>query len=133
MSATKVLAFGACLLVAGCASTSDINLSKVQPACGQQCSANYSQCLGSFTFYPNHGATHMHRRPADLRAGLSGTVRPAQRHPMTGAVEWRTSPLIRANPAFTGSISATARLRSRLGETACGGSAGVRTRRHREP
>lgn len=36
----------------GCASTSDIDLSKVESKCGQQCSANYSECLGKFTFFP---------------------------------------------------------------------------------
>lgn len=42
------------LLLAGCASTKDIDLSKVDPACGQTCSANYSECLSRFTFFPIH-------------------------------------------------------------------------------
>jgi hypothetical protein len=39
-------------LVAGCASTKNIDLSKVEPACGQGCSANYSTCVSKFTFFP---------------------------------------------------------------------------------
>lgn len=39
-------------LLAGCASTSNIDLSKVESACGQTCSANYSECLSKFTFFP---------------------------------------------------------------------------------
>jgi hypothetical protein len=40
------------VMLTGCASTSDIDLSKVEPACGQACTKNYSDCLGSFTFFP---------------------------------------------------------------------------------
>lgn len=36
----------------GCASTKDIDLSKVEPACGQACSNNYSACLARFTIFP---------------------------------------------------------------------------------
>lgn len=43
-----------CVLLTGCASTSDIDLSKVESKCGQQCSANYSQCVGGFSFFPIH-------------------------------------------------------------------------------
>jgi hypothetical protein len=39
-------------LLAGCASTKDIDLSKVDPQCGQTCSANYSNCVSKFTFFP---------------------------------------------------------------------------------
>lgn len=39
-------------MLAGCASTSNIDLSKVDSACGQTCSANYSQCVSKFTFFP---------------------------------------------------------------------------------
>ena len=46
-----LLAMGA-LALAGCASTSDIDLSKVDSKCGQTCSANYSDCLGKFTLFP---------------------------------------------------------------------------------
>lgn len=46
-----ILVLVVCLL-AGCASTKDIDLSKVESRCGQQCSANYSECVGKFTFFP---------------------------------------------------------------------------------
>lgn len=36
----------------GCASTADIDLSKVESKCGQTCAANYSECLGKFTLVP---------------------------------------------------------------------------------
>jgi hypothetical protein len=42
----------AALLLAGCASTKDIDFSKVEPACGQTCSTNYNECLSRFTFFP---------------------------------------------------------------------------------
>lgn len=41
-------------VLCGCASTSDIDLSKVESKCGQTCSANYSECLGKFTLAPIH-------------------------------------------------------------------------------
>lgn len=40
------------LLLAGCASTADIDMSKVDPDCAHSCSANYSECLGKFTLFP---------------------------------------------------------------------------------
>jgi hypothetical protein len=40
------------LVLGGCESTSDIDLSKVDSQCGQTCSANYSACLSRFTFFP---------------------------------------------------------------------------------
>lgn len=40
------------IAVAGCASTKDIDLSKVESSCGQACSANYSNCLSGFTMFP---------------------------------------------------------------------------------
>ena len=40
------------LLLAGCASTADIDTSKVDPDCAHSCSANYSDCLGKFTLFP---------------------------------------------------------------------------------
>lgn len=40
------------LLLAGCASTADIDTSKVDPDCAHSCSANYSECLGKFTLFP---------------------------------------------------------------------------------
>lgn len=36
----------------GCASTKAIDLSKVEPQCGQGCSARYSDCVSRFTFFP---------------------------------------------------------------------------------
>ena len=42
------------LFLAGCASTSDIDLSKVESKCGQTCSANYSECVGRFSMFPIH-------------------------------------------------------------------------------
>lgn len=38
--------------MAGCASTKDIDLSKVDSACGQTCSTSYSSCLSGFTMFP---------------------------------------------------------------------------------
>jgi hypothetical protein len=40
------------MLLAGCASTADIDTSKVDPDCAHSCSANYSECLGKFTLFP---------------------------------------------------------------------------------
>jgi hypothetical protein len=42
----------ACL--GACATTSDIDLSKVESKCGQQCSASYSECVSKFSFFPIH-------------------------------------------------------------------------------
>lgn len=42
----------ALLLVAGCASTANIDLSKVETTCGQTCSANYSTCISKFSLTP---------------------------------------------------------------------------------
>ena len=42
----------ASLCLAACASTSGIDLSKVEPQCGQNCSANYSTCVSKFTIFP---------------------------------------------------------------------------------
>lgn len=40
------------LILTSCASTSDIDLSKVNSACGQSCSQRYSECVSKFTFFP---------------------------------------------------------------------------------
>ncbi len=40
------------LLLSGCASTADIDVSKAEPKCAQACTASYSQCLGQFTLFP---------------------------------------------------------------------------------
>jgi len=42
------------VFLSGCASTSDIDLSKVEPTCGKECSANYSTCLSKFSLFPIH-------------------------------------------------------------------------------
>ncbi len=49
MRLSVIIAFA---LLAGCASTKDIDLSKVDSNCGQACSANYSGCLSGFTMFP---------------------------------------------------------------------------------
>ena len=46
------VAAGAEMLLTGCASTKDIDLSKVDSACVQACSANYSEGVSKFTFFP---------------------------------------------------------------------------------
>lgn len=38
--------------LAGCASAADINVSKVEPKCGQTCAANHSECLAHFSLFP---------------------------------------------------------------------------------
>ena len=40
------------VLLAGCASTADIDTNKVDSDCAHSCSANYSECLGKFTLFP---------------------------------------------------------------------------------
>jgi hypothetical protein len=49
---TRTLAVLFLLALSACASTADIDLGKVDSACGQGCSKNYSECLGNFTFFP---------------------------------------------------------------------------------
>lgn len=41
-----------CMLLAGCASVSDIDTSKLDPSCAQLCTSSYSECLGKFTLFP---------------------------------------------------------------------------------
>lgn len=49
----KYLLIGLLMIsLTGCASTSDIDLSKVDTNCGQSCTKNYSDCLGKFTLFP---------------------------------------------------------------------------------
>lgn len=48
----RILLAVALCAIAGCASTSGIDMTKVDSKCGQTCSANYSECLGKFTFFP---------------------------------------------------------------------------------
>jgi hypothetical protein len=73
------------LVLAGCESTSDIDLSKAEPQCAQTCSANYSTCLGRFTFFPiqaQHQCTDALRICAQAcpprQASASPPVAPAQ-------------------------------------------------------
>jgi hypothetical protein len=40
------------IVLAACASTKGIDLSKVESQCAQTCSANYSECVSKFTFFP---------------------------------------------------------------------------------
>lgn len=42
------------LMLCGCASTKDIDLSKSEPACASTCSTNYSSCVGKFSVFPIH-------------------------------------------------------------------------------
>jgi hypothetical protein len=39
-------------MLTGCASTKNIDLTKVDPQCGQTCSGTYSECVSKFTFFP---------------------------------------------------------------------------------
>lgn len=52
MSMQRIALSALAVALAGCVSTSNIDLSKVEPACGQQCSTNYSACGQNFTFFP---------------------------------------------------------------------------------
>lgn len=40
------------LLVAGCASVNDINMSAVESSCGQACTKSYSECMNAPSFFP---------------------------------------------------------------------------------
>lgn len=46
-----LLVFATGLLV-GCATPNEADFSKADPACSQQCHANYSTCLSAFTIFP---------------------------------------------------------------------------------
>lgn len=48
----KIFVVTLAVALAGCASTKNIDLSKVEPQCGQSCSAHYSDCVSKFTFFP---------------------------------------------------------------------------------
>ena len=39
-------------LLIGCATPNEADFSKADPACSQQCHANYSTCLSAFTLFP---------------------------------------------------------------------------------
>lgn len=40
------------VVLVGCASTSDIDTSRVEQSCAQPCSHNYSTCVSKFTIFP---------------------------------------------------------------------------------
>ena len=48
----RLISILALITIVGCASTKDIDLSHVDSACGQTCSANYGECLGKFSMTP---------------------------------------------------------------------------------
>ena len=48
----KSLAVLLLVFLSGCASTADIDMSKVESKCGQTCTATYSECVSKFTFFP---------------------------------------------------------------------------------
>ena len=50
MKLAVVAALSAALF--GCASTSEIDLSKAETSCAQSCSNNYSACVSKFTLFP---------------------------------------------------------------------------------
>ena len=47
-----VKAAAAVVALAGCASTSNIDMKQVESECGQKCSSNYSSCGKQFTLFP---------------------------------------------------------------------------------
>lgn len=47
-----VLVSSILIILLGCASTSDIDLSKVERSYGQTCTKTYSEYLGKFTLFP---------------------------------------------------------------------------------
>ncbi len=47
-----VVLFGFIFGLSGCASVSDIDFSKADPACAQQCTDTYSRCVSGFTMFP---------------------------------------------------------------------------------
>lgn len=40
------------VLLAGCASTKDIHLDRLEPTCAHSCSTTYSDCLSKFSLFP---------------------------------------------------------------------------------
>jgi hypothetical protein len=75
------------MLLAGCASVSDIDTSKADPDCAHSCTANYSECLGKFTLFPieaQHQCTDAMQLcvkacPARGDIAVSAVATPAQR------------------------------------------------------
>lgn len=52
MTYARLISLLVATLLFGCASTADIDVSKVDSTCGQTCSANYSSCGQQFTIVP---------------------------------------------------------------------------------
>lgn len=48
----KFFGLGVVLFISACASTADIDFSKADNACLQQCNKGYSDCMTPFTFFP---------------------------------------------------------------------------------
>lgn len=48
----RFIALLAAAMVAACASTADVDTSKAEPACAQQCVANHQKCIGEFGLFP---------------------------------------------------------------------------------
>lgn len=48
----KKLVISACFALSACANVSDVDLSKSEQVCGQQCTSQYSACLSSFSLFP---------------------------------------------------------------------------------
>lgn len=49
----RIIYVGLCALaLAACASTNDIDTSKAEPACAQQCVANHQKCINEFGLFP---------------------------------------------------------------------------------
>ena len=48
----RVALLASILVLAGCASVSDIDTSQLEQGCAQACTARYSECLGKFTLFP---------------------------------------------------------------------------------
>jgi hypothetical protein len=73
------------MLLAGCASVADIDTSKMDPACAQSCTTNYSECLGKFTLFPlmaQHQCTDaMHLCAAACPARTAAVPSPAATTP----------------------------------------------------
>ena len=49
---SKLALLASFLALTACASTADIDMSKYESTCGQQCSANYGKCSTGFTMTP---------------------------------------------------------------------------------
>ena len=71
----KILYVVGVLVVAGCASVSDIDTSKSDPKCVQPCAQTYSSCVSKFTFFPlqvQHQCTDAYRLCIQACPSLTG-------------------------------------------------------------